>query len=68
MQTAKVIPMLKLGCPLTVSNYRPISLLSVLGKISEKLMHKHLYNILEAHNILYNFQFGFRASHSTNHA
>ena len=60
--------MLKQGCPLTVSNYRPISLLSVFSKISEKLMHKRLYNFLEAHKILYNLQFGFCAFHSTNHA
>ena len=68
MQHAKVIPLFKKGCPLTVSNYRPISLLSVFSKISEKLMYKRLYNFLEVRKILYNLQFGFRASHSTNHA
>ena len=31
-------------------------------------MYKHLYDFLELHKILYNFQFGFRASHSINHA
>ena len=31
-------------------------------------MYKRLYDFLELHNILYNFQFGFRASHSINHA
>ena len=51
-----------------VSNYRPISLLSVFSKISEKLMYKRLYNFLELNKILYNLQFGFRASHSINHA
>ena len=53
---------------MTVSNYRPISLLSVFSKISEKLMYKRLYTFLEVHKILYNLQFGFRASHSINHA
>ena len=53
---------------MTVSNYRPISLLSVFNKISEKLTHKRLYNFLEIHKILYNLQFGFCASHSVNHA
>ena len=53
---------------MTVSNYRPISLLSVSSKISEKLMYKRLYNFLEIHKILYNLQFGFRPSHSVNHA
>ena len=68
MQHAKVIPLFKTGCPVTVSNYRPISLLSVFSKISEKLVYKRLYNFLEVDKILYNLQFGFRASHSTNHA
>ena len=68
MKQAKVIPLFKKGCPLTTSNYRPISLLSVFSKIIEKLMHKRLYNFLELHNILYNLQFGFRANHSVNHA
>ena len=65
---AKVIPLFKKGCPLTASNYRPISLLSVFSKIIEKVMYKRLYNFLELNNILYNYQFGFRSSHSINHA
>ena len=68
MQLAKVIPLFKKGCPMMVSNYRPISLLSVFSKISEKLMYKRLYNFLELHKIVYILQFGFRASHSINHA
>ena len=31
-------------------------------------MYKRLLNFLEVHNILYNLQFGFRASHSVNYA
>ena len=68
MHLAKIIPPFKKGCPMKVSNYRPISLLSVFSKISEKLMYKRLYNFLEVHKILYNLQFGFRASRSINHA
>ena len=53
---------------MTASNYRPISLLSIFSKITEKLMYKRLYNFLEIHKVLYHLQFGFRASHSVNHA
>ena len=60
--------MFKKGCVVTTSNYRPISLLSVFSKITEKIMYKCLYNFLELHNVLYSMQFGFRASHSINHA
>ena len=68
MKFAKVIPLFKKGCPLTASNYRPISLLSVFSKITEKVMYERLYKFLEKHEILYSLQFGFRASHSINHA
>ena len=68
MKLAKVIPMFKKGCPLTASTYRPISLLSVFSKITEKVMYERLYKFLEKHETLYNLQFGFRASHSINHA
>ena len=68
MKQAKVIPLFKKGCSVTSSNYRPISLLSVFSKIIEKLMYKRLYNFLELHEVLYNLQFGFRASHSIDHA
>ena len=68
MKLAKVIPLFKKGCLLTASNYRPISLLSVFSKITEKVMYERLYKFLEKHEILYTLQFGFRASHSINHA
>ena len=68
MKLAKVIPLFKKGCVLTASNYRPISLLSVFSKITEKAMHERLYKFLEKHEILYSLQFGFRANHSINHA
>jgi len=50
------------------SNYRPISLLSVFSKVTEKVMYKRLYTFLEKHEILYTVQFGFCGSHSINHA
>ena len=67
MKFAKVIPLFKRGCPLTTSNYRPISLLSVFSKITEKVIFERLYSFLEKHEILYSLQFGFLASHSINH-
>ena len=68
MKLAKVIPLFKKGCPQTASNYRPISLLSVFSKITEKVMYERLYNFLVKHAILHELQFGFRANHSINHA
>ena len=42
-----------------------ISLLSIFGKIIEKIIHARLYEYLELHNILYVNQFGFRKNNST---
>ena len=69
LKIAKVIPIFKnKGDELLVSNYRPISLLSNVNKIFEKLAYSRLYSFLNLHNCIYELQFGFRAHHSTNHA
>ena len=68
LKLAHVIPIFKKGSRLLVSNYRPISLLSNINKIIEKLMFKRLYSFLEKNNSIYLKQFGFRRNHSTSHA
>ena len=68
LRTAKVIPFFKKGDQQNCDNYRPISLLSNLGKIIEKLIHKRLFKFLNNNNCLFNYQFGFRNHHSTNNA
>ncbi len=69
LKIAKVIPIFKnKGDQLLVSNYRPISLLSNINKIFEKLVYSRVYSFLNLHNCIYELQFGFRAKHSTNHA
>ena len=68
LKTARVIPVFKKGDKLLVSNYRPISLLSNINKIFEKVVYKRLYSFLNLHNCIFELQFGFRAGHSTNHA
>lgn len=44
---AVVVPLFKSGDRLDISNYRPISLLSVFSKILEKLVHSRLMKFLE---------------------
>ena len=68
IKTAKVVPVFKRDSKLDYSNYRPISLLSNIEKILEKLMYKRLYTFLNNSNIIYNLQFGFRQQYSTSHA
>ena len=66
LKWARVIPIYKKGAHNEPSNYRPISLLSVFGKLFEKLMFKRLYEYLDNLNTFYPVQFGFREKHSTN--
>ena len=49
------------------NKYRPISLLSNISKIFEKVIHARLSEFLSRNNVLYEKQFGFRNQHSTNH-
>ena len=68
LKMSKVIPIHKKVSKLKVANYRPISLLSNIDKIMEKIMFSRMHNFFELHNYIYHLQFGFRAKHSMNHA
>ncbi|KAJ4439906.1 hypothetical protein ANN_08035 [Periplaneta americana] len=45
-------------------NYRPISLLNVLGKVAEKIIQKRLKSEIGNNDLIRNEQFGFRSGHS----
>ena len=62
---AKVTPLPKAGNSNLVSNYRPISLLPLLSKLIEKIIHKRIYKYLDDYNLLDHRQGGFRPKHST---
>ena len=68
LKIAKVIPIFKNGDKKDTVNYRPISVQTFFSKIFEKTMYNHLISFIDKENILYKSQFGFRKSHSTNHA
>ena len=69
LKISRVVPIFKeKGSDLSPENYRPISLLSNINKIFEKIMHKRVYEFMEKHNLIYPHQFGFRLFHSTVHA
>ena len=68
LKLANVSPIYKKKDKYLCSNHRPISLLSNISKIYEKVFHKQMYDFFEKNNIFYDLQFGFRAKHSTEHA
>ena len=68
LKIAKVIPVFKKGDQMSVNNYRPISILSPINRIFEKILYSRLIKYIDKSNILYKYQFGFRKNHSTEHA
>ena len=66
LKTAEVIPIHKKDSKLEYSQYRPISLLSNIDKMLEKLMHKRLSHFLDRCKLIY--PFGFRQNYLTSYA
>ena len=52
LKVARVVPIQKKGSSYLVSNYRPISLLSIFNKIIEKLMYNRIISYLEKFSTL----------------
>ena len=65
LKIAKIIPIHKGGAKNISSNYRPISLLPILGKVLEKIIAARFLKFINKHNILTQNQFGFRKNRST---
>ena len=65
---ALVHPVYKAGNRDDVNNYRPISVLTSLSKILEKIINNSLVQFLEKYNIIADNQFGFRNGKSTEDA
>ena len=65
IKTVRIVPRYKAKGVHDFCNYPPISILPLISKIFEKLIHTRLYKFLTKYNILYQYQFGFREHHST---
>ena len=65
-KVAKLKPIYKKGKKTYPSNYRPISLIPIISKVIEKIVHDQTNKFFSENNIFYNFQSGFRPNHSTN--
>jgi hypothetical protein len=52
-KSAHVIAIFKKGDTSLPSNYRPISLISCVGKLMERIVYKHVYNHLVNNNLIY---------------
>ena len=60
---AKIKPLFKKEIKTEAKNYKPISLLPLISKVTEKPTHDQDY--LQGNELLYSYQSGFSANHST---
>ena len=63
---AKLKPLFQKGSKLEPKNFRPISLLPLISKVLEKVIHDQTQNFLTNNSILYCYQSGFRKYYSSN--
>ena len=62
---AKLKPLYKKEAKTKPKNYRPISLLPLISKVIEKVIHNQIQNFLDKNRILYSYQLGFHKYYST---
>ena len=62
---AKVIPLHKKGDTLDPKNYRPVSILSPLSKVLERVVHDQLYEYFSSNTIIHQSLHGYRKNRST---
>ena len=68
LKIAEVVPIFKSGDKHLATNYRPISLISNIAKLLEKIIHCRLLIFLNKNKILIDNQFGFRKNKCTKDA
>ena len=64
-RVARVSPIYKTGDSADPANFRPISILPIVGKVIEYFVYNQLNSHIQNNNILSDQQFGFRNNHST---
>ena len=62
---SRVTPLFKDGPRTAVGNYRPISVIPVVMKLLERIVHDQFHDYLTYHNMFSSEQSGFRPKHST---
>ena len=65
-KTAKIVPLFESGNTQSLTNYRPISILTCFAKIFEKLIFIRLTTFYRKLSVLTNTQYGFQSDKSVN--
>ena len=65
LKSARVVPLFKKNNKTEVGNYRPVSILSIISKVFERVVYDQVEAYLDQKKLLYKFQSGFRSRFST---
>ena len=65
---ARITPFYKSGAKEEINSYPPISILTCLLKIIEKILLVRLSSVFKKHSRIYKNQYGFQSNISTSHA
>lgn len=68
LKSAIIKPLFKSGDKNLPENYRPISLISVIAKIVEKVLNERLQNFIKKYKLISDKQYGFQEGKSTQDA
>ena len=68
LKLARVMAIYKSSSKQSISNYRPISILTFISKVSEKIIYIHISQFMDSNDTICSNQFGFRKNHSTQQA
>ena len=60
LKIAEVMPFYKKDDITLMDNYRPVSLLTSVSKVFEKVVFTQLYEYFDEHNLFFSSQYGFR--------
>ena len=65
LKSARVIPIFKKNDKTSVGNYRPVSILSIVSKVFERVVYDQVESYFKSNKLFYKFQSGFRRGLST---
>ena len=65
LKSARVVPIFKKNDKTSVGNYRPVSILSIVSKVFEKVVYDQVESYFKDNKLLYKFLSGFRNGFST---
>ena len=65
LKYARVVPIYKKSSKTDEGNYRPVSVLSIVSKIMERVVYNQVEAYLGENSLLYDLQSGFRPGYST---